>query len=130
MVLIVVSDKRFTNRTKAMISINSKLKRIVMNKSTREMLIEHYKKEFEHVLLLRDPEVPNAFWIRPCEPEQEGARQLGSASGSTRLISCSMLLKELNWHSTKTESFPIFWDSSNDAAKVDLTQNQKEGITK
>jgi len=101
-----------------------------MNKSTREMLIEHYKKEFEHVLLLRDPEVTNAFWIRPCEPEQEGARQLGSTSGSTRLVSCSMLLNELNWHSTKTESFPILWDSGNDAAKVDLTQNQKEGTTK
>ena len=56
MALVVESDKRYVNRSKAMISLNSKLKRIVMNKTTREMMIEQYKKEFEHVLLLRDPE--------------------------------------------------------------------------
>jgi hypothetical protein len=126
MALIVVSDKRYVNRSKAMISLNSKLKRIVMNKTTREMMIEQYKKEFEHVLLLRDPEVTNCFWIRPVEPDQEGARQLNSTSGSTRLISCSLLLHELNWQSTKTETFPISWDPENLAFKVDITKKGGE----
>jgi len=126
MALVVVSDKRYVNRSKAMISLNSKLKRIVMNKTTREMMIEQYKKEFEHVLLLRDPDIDNVFWIRPVEPDQEGARQLNSTSGSTRLISCSLLLHELNWQSTKTESFPISWDPENLAFKVDITKKGGE----
>ena len=123
--LVVVSDKRYVNRTRAMVSINPKLKRIVMNKTARELIIEHYKDEFEHVLLMIDPEVPNCFWIRACNANVEGARQLNQTSGSTRTVSCSLLLNELNWTGNKTESYPLVWDPKNNAAKVDLSQSQK-----
>jgi hypothetical protein len=125
MALVVVSDKRYVNRTRAMVSINPKLKRIVMNKTARELMIEHHKDEFEHVLLMIDPEVPNCFWVRACNANVEGARQLNQTSGSTRTVSCSLLLNELNWTGNKTESYPLVWDPKNNAAKVDLSQSQK-----
>ena len=52
MALQVVMDTRHVFRDKAMVSINPKLRRIIFNKTSREMMIENYKKEFEHVLLL------------------------------------------------------------------------------
>jgi hypothetical protein len=126
MALQVVMNKPHVFRDKAMVSINGKLSRIIFNKTCREMMIQNYKKEFEHVLLLRDPDVENAFWVRPCPPEEEGARQLNAASGSTRSVSCSLLLNELNWRPKKTETYVVSWDIENNAAKVDLTQKVGE----
>ena len=126
MALQVVSDKRHVFRDKALVSINGKLSRIIFNKTCREMMIENYKKEFEHVLLLRDPDIENAFWVRPSGPEEEGARQLNAASGSTRSVSCSLLLNEMNWRPTKTETYLVSWDFQNNAAKVDLSEKVGE----
>jgi hypothetical protein len=128
--LVVVSDKRYVNRGRPTISINPKLRRIIINATARELMIEHYKSEFEHVLLLMDPEVPNCFWMRPISADTEGARQLNATSGSTRTVSCSLLLNELKWKSTKTESYAVIWDSENNAAKVDLAQGQQGGKKK
>lgn len=131
MALIAISDKRHVNRGRPMISINTKLRRIIINKTTRELMIKHYnKKEFEHILLFIDPEVPNTFWMRPCESDKENARRLYSTSDYTRTVSCSLLLNRLDWKSTKTESFPVTWDDKNDAAKIDLSQSQTGGTTK
>ena len=130
MALRVVIDRRYINRERSMVSINPKLRRIVMNKATREMMIEHYGKDFESVLLLIDPYIADAFWIMPCTPDQEGARALNATTGITRTISCSLLLNELNWKSTKTESYPVSWDNENNAAKVELAQQQTGGKEK
>ena len=130
MALQVVIDRRYINRERSMVSINPKLRRIVMNKATREMMIEHYGKDFESVLLLIDPDIADAFWIMPCTPDQEGARALNATTGITRTISCSLLLNELNWKSTKTESYPVNWDNENNAAKVELAQQQTGGKEK
>jgi len=126
MALQVVMDTRHVFRDRAMVSINPKLRRIIFNKACRELMIENYKKEFEHVLLLRDPDIENACWVRPCGPEEEGARQLNAASGSTRSVSCSLLLNELNWQATKTETYSVSWDIQNNAAKVDLSEKVGE----
>jgi len=126
MALQVVMDTRHVFRDRSMVSINPKLRRIIFNKTSRELMVENYKKEFEHVLLLRDPDIENAFWVRPCGPEEEGARQLNAASGSTRSVSCSLLLNELNWQATKTETYSVSWDIQNNAAKVDLSEKVGE----
>ncbi|MGO8877885.1 MAG: hypothetical protein ACLQMS_00025 [Desulfomonilaceae bacterium] len=126
MSLQVVMATRHIFKDKAMISINPKLHRIIFNKACRELMIENYKKEFEHVLLLRDPDIENTFWVRPCGPEEAGSRQLNKASGFTRSVSCSLLLNELNWSATKTETYLVLWDFQNNAAKVDLSQKVGE----
>jgi hypothetical protein len=124
MALKVLIDKRHEYRDQAMVSINPKLKRIVIYKAAREMMIKHYGKEFETVLILWDPKIKNAFWLRPCPPEERGARQLNATSDTTRTLSCRLLLQELDWKGTKTERFPIAWDKENDAARVDLKRDE------
>lgn len=125
MVLEVVIGRRQVNRDKPMISINFKLKRVVISKSTLELMGKYYNKEFSHVLLLIDRNASNAFWIRPCDSGDEGSRNLNKTSGSTRTVSCSLLLDKLNWTVTKTETYPVSWDVPNNAAKVDLSQSDK-----
>jgi hypothetical protein len=121
MVLEVVIDKRRTHRDSARISVNPKLNRIVINKKARELIERNHKKQLTHVQLLRDPDVQNAFWMRPCEPTDIGARQIDTSSGTTLTVSCRLLLKELKWKAKETQSFPISWDAENNAAKVDLS---------
>jgi hypothetical protein len=126
MVLKVIMDRRHVNRQHPTISINPKLKRIAINKTARELMIENYGRKFEHVLLLMDTENSDAFWIRPCEAAEDGARQLIVTSGNTITISCSLLLKEFNWKYTETQSFPLQWDDSNAGAKVDLNLDEEK----
>jgi hypothetical protein len=125
MALVVVSDRRHANRDKPMVSVNYKLKRLIINKSARELMVSYYKKEFENVLLLRDTERSDAFWLMPCSPDVEGARQLNTGGGYTRTVSCSLLLNELKWKSNKTETYPVVYDRENKAFRVDLDQSQK-----
>lgn len=124
MALQVLIDKRHEYRDQAMVSINPKLKRIVIYKAAREMMIKHYRKAFETVLILWDSKIKNAFWLRPCPPEEKGSRQLSATSDTTRTLSCRLLLQQLEWKGTKTERFPIAWDEKNDAARVDLSKSE------
>lgn len=124
MALVIISDKRQVNRGKPMVSLNSKLRRMVINKSARELMIKNYGKEFEFVQLMMDPEVPNVFWMAPCEENDEGARRLNAGTGATRSVSCSLLLNQLGYESEKTQSYAVSWDLVNRAIKVDLTQEE------
>lgn len=126
MALFIISDSRNVNRGKPMVSINTRLRRMVINKSARELMIKNYGKEFEYVQLMMDLEVPKCFWMAPAGENDEGARRLNAGSGATRSVSCSLLLNQLGYESEKTKSYAAIWDSTNRAIKVDLTQDKKE----
>ena len=108
-----------------MVSINPKLKRIVIYKKAREKMIQRYGQEFETVQIMFGKDYKDAFWLSPCDPNEEGARQLNATSDTTRTLSCSLLLRTLEWEGTKTERFPVKWDSEYDAWRVDLSQPRK-----
>ena len=127
MALQVLIDKRHRHRDKPMVSVNPKLKRIVIYKKARELMIKEYGKEFETVLILFDPKIKDSFWLRPCRSDEEGARQLNATSDTTRTLSCSLLLKELGWVGTKTERFAVTWDAENDAARVYISTPEAKG---
>ncbi len=122
MALVIISDSRSVNRGKPMVSINTRLRRMVINKSARELMIKNYGKEFEFVQLMMDLEVPNCFWMAPCGENDEGARRLNAGTGASRSVSCSLLLNQLGYSRETTESYAVAWDSSNRAIKVDLGQ--------
>lgn len=126
MALVIISDSRHVNRGKPMVSINTRLRRMVINKSARELMIKNYGKEFEFVQLMMDPQIPNVYWMAPCEESDEGSRRLNAGTGATRSVSCSLLLNQLGYSSDTTKSYAVIWDSSNRAIKVDLTQDKKE----
>lgn len=130
MALVIISDKRHVNRGKPMVSINTRLRRMVINKSARELMIKNYGKEFEFVQLMMDPQIPNVYWMSPCEENDEGSRRLNAGTGATRSVSCSLLLNQLDYSSDTTKSYAVTWDSDNRAVKVDLTQGQEGGKKK
>jgi hypothetical protein len=126
MALVPVGDKRYLNRDKPMVSINPKLNRLVIYQKTRELMIEHNDgKEFEHIVLLRDPEELDAFWIKVADSEEPFARKLNATSDTTRTAAISLLLKELDWKGKATERFPAMWDSKNKCIKVDISKRSQ-----
>jgi hypothetical protein len=124
MALIIISDKRHVNRGKPSVSINAKLRRIVINKSARELMIKNYGKEFEFVQLMLETEIPNVFFMAPCEEDDEGSRRLNAGTGATRSVSCSLLLNQLGYESDTTKSYAVAWDAVNRSIKVDLSQEE------
>lgn len=126
MALQRVGDERYLHRDQPMVSINPKLNRLVIYQKTRELMIEHNNgEEFEHIVLLRDPEDMDAFWIQVADEGETYARKLNATSDTTRTASVSLLLKELKWTGKKTERFPAEWDKKNKCVKVDISEREK-----
>lgn len=130
MKLKVLVDDRHRHRSSAMVSINPKLRRIVIYKKSREEMIQKYGQEFETVQIMFHKDIKDAFWLTPCDPDEEGARQLNATSDTTRTLSCSLLLKTLEWEGTKTERFPITWDTEHEAWKVDVSGRKGKEVKK
>jgi hypothetical protein len=120
--LEVILNERATNKDCPTVSVNGTLKRILINGRAMEMISEHFGKEVSHVTLLRDPKTERCLWIRAATPEERGARSLGSTKGSTKLVSCAVVLRLIGYNETKTSSFPIFFDSENQAFKIDMKE--------
>ena len=120
--LEVVIDERRRHKGKAQVaSINTKLGRITLSKSAYEMMKKRYRRDFDFVQVLMDPDQPKAFWIRACEENGEGSRKINRAR-QTCTISAVLLLKALKLNFDKTRRFQISWDGKNLAAKVHLTK--------
>ncbi len=109
-----------------LISMNSKMSRIVIYKKTLELIKEKTKHDPKFVRLGITDKHPNAFWIKPCAQGDEGALKV-HVMGNTRMISAKSLfniLQEKGWYRPegKTDKFPVEWDKDNDAIKVDLKE--------
>lgn len=118
-----VADERFLRRDHPMVSINPKLKRLIIYQKAREMMIEKSGvPDFEYVILFLDEEgeYPQSFWMKPVEEGELHARKLNVTSDSTRTLAISMLLNKLKWSGNKTERFPLVWDKKAKCARVDL----------
>ncbi len=122
--LELVADEKHLGRGDLVVSVSPGRKKLTLYKAAREMMTEHYGQEFEQVLLFRDEEAPDKFWIRPCGPKDSGARKLDSPSPATRTLSISLLLKKLKWMPKKTIRLPISWDAENKAAVVTIDRSK------
>ena len=120
MALEVVVDKRRIRRDGAKVSINPKLSRILLNKKAVKLIEQNYRKQLTHVQLLIDSGVQDAFWVRPCEPIDFGARKIDTSSGSSLIPSCRLLLRRLKMEGGETRCFPVIWDAGNNAARIKL----------
>jgi hypothetical protein len=120
MALEVVVDERRICRDGAKVSINPKLSRIVLNKKAIKLIEQNCSKQLTHVQLLIDSEIQDAFWVKPCEPIDFGARKIDTSSGSSLVVGCRLLLRKLKWHGEETRWFPVVWDAGNNAAKIKL----------
>lgn len=109
-----------------MVSINIKIKRLVLFKSALDLMTRKYGKKFENVLILFDSEVTNCFWLRPCSDNEHGARKLTPASRSSRTLSISLLIGKLGLRGEGTQKFALEWDEENSAAKVTINYEEKE----
>ena len=87
---------------------------------TMELMIKHHGGPFEHVQIFIETDAPNKFWLKPCESSADGARRLFHASASTRGLSISLLLQELNPTPEMTLRLPLVWDDEHGAGRVDL----------
>ena len=124
--LEVVVSERGSSSDLAMVRVNGKLSRIVINKRAMADMTEQFGQEVNHVLLLRDKDIQKCMWIRAANPEERGARKLGSTKGSTRLVSCGAILRLVGYKETSTLTFPISWDPENLAFKVDMSEEECE----
>lgn len=122
--LEVVVNERATNKDVPTVSVNGKLKRLLISSMAMETMAQHFGKEISYVQLLRDPAIERCIWIRASEPEERGARSLGSTKGSTKLVACAVVLRLIGYFETKTASFPIVYDPQNAAFKVDMKEGQ------
>jgi hypothetical protein len=130
MALEVVVNESRSNRDIPRVTVNGALKRLLINGKAMEEIQKKFGKPVSHLVLLRDPEIERCIWIRAAEPEERGARSLGSTKGSTKLVSCSMLLRLVGYNDeTKTVSFPIVYDPENAAFKVDMAEKENEVTT-
>jgi hypothetical protein len=119
---VITNDRRAKEVKEAIteISMVPKLKRIVINRASLDIMVKNYKQNFNSVVLLKNPESNESFWIRPCVSEQVGARKLSTIGKNTKIISCRPLFYKLNWLVGKTSKFPTTWDKKNNALKVEL----------
>ena len=124
--LEVVLSQRSSRSDLAMVRVSGKLSRIVINRRAMQEITDRFGNEVNHVLLLRDPDIPKCMWIRAANPEDRGARKLGSTKGSTRLVSCGVTLRLVGYDEISTSTFPISWDPENLAFKVDMSENECE----
>lgn len=124
--LEVVLSQRSSRSDLAMVRVSGKLSRIVINRRAMQEITDRFGNEVNHVLLLRDPDIPKCMWIRAANPEDRGARKLGSTKGSTRLVSCGVTLRLVGYDETQTSTFPISWDPENLAFKVDMSEKECE----
>ena len=128
--LVVIADSRRgkTLNGETIVSVNPKLKRMTLYKTTKNLMAEKSGQEFDHVLLLKSPTSKDKFWIRPCNPNQPGARKLNS-NGVTKTLSCSMLLHEVSWDPEKTVNLDVKWDDNYNALKVEVPKEDKDAVT-
>ena len=108
------------------VAINSKLKRLTLNKIGFNFLYLKHGKESEFIQILLDDDRPKVFWIRLCIPEAVGAKKMDRPSPGTRSCNIAVLLNELHLKFEKTARFNLTWDEEVKAGKIDL----KEGSGK
>jgi hypothetical protein len=118
MVLELLLDKRHLHKGETMVSLNIKLRRLVLYKSSLDLMKEKYGQEFDHVLIFFDSEVPNCFWLRPASADEHGSRKLSPASQSCRMLSISLLIGKLGLKGEETQKLPLEWDEKNSSAKI------------
>lgn len=126
MVLEILIDQRNLYRGETMVSINIKLRRLVLFRSAIDLMVAKYGSKFENVLILFDSEVKDAFWLRPCSADEHGSRKLTAASRSSRTLSISLLIGRLGLGGEGTQKFPLEWDDENSAAKVTVVTNHEK----
>jgi hypothetical protein len=125
--LKLVMDYKHKDRGGQLVALDPKRKRLGLYKEAMELMIRSYGGAFEHVQIFVDPEAPNKFWLKPCESSADGARRLSHASPSTRGLSISLLLQELNPTPETTLRLPLVWDDEHGAGRVDLGATNKGG---
>jgi len=103
------------------LTVNSKLGRIVMSSQLYDYAKENYGKDFSYVQLLMISSGDPIFLIKPCDKEVPGARGVHIASGS-RVISAKLLLQKMNWKSETGMHFNASWEEKPHyrALRVDL----------
>jgi hypothetical protein len=125
MALKLVIDYKHKDRGGQLVALDPRRKRLGLYKEAMELMIKHYGRHFEQVQIFVDPEAPNKFWLKPCESSAEGARKLGQSSVSTRGLSISLLLQELDPKPETTLRLPLVWDEEHAAGRVDLETTNK-----
>jgi hypothetical protein len=120
MALKLVIDDKHKDRGGQLVALDPRHRRLGLYKGALELMIRYNGGPFEHVQIFVDPEAPNKFWLKPCEGSADGARKLYHSSRSTRGLSVSRLLQELDAKLETTLRFPLVWDEEHSAGRVDL----------
>jgi hypothetical protein len=101
------------------VTINSKIKRLTINKSGMALL----KSEFNvtnFLQILFDDERTDVFWVRLCVSTDVGAKRLAPASPNTKSVAVQGLLAKLKWDVNYTVRAPMVWDNEVRAARINL----------
>ncbi len=125
MVFKLVRDDKHKDRGSQIVSLDPRRSRLGLYKETMELMTKHHGGPFEHVQIFVDTDAPNKFWLKPCESSADGARKLFHSSRSTRGLSISLLLQELNPTPKTTLRLPLVWDNEHGAGRVDLGSTNK-----
>lgn len=120
MVLKLVRDDKHRDRGGQLVALDPKRRRLGLYKKAMELMIKHHGGPFEHVQIFVDTDAPQKFWLKPSESTADGARKLFHSSPSSRGLSISLLLQELNPTPEMTLRLPLVWDDEHGAGRVDL----------
>jgi hypothetical protein len=117
MALQTYVEEKQNRRGKLLIGFNKKLNRISLHKTSKDLLARSYG-PFNCVLIKFDPEVKNSFWLAPCSEKELGAKKVNK----TYVSISEALSKKMGLDSIKKESgsLPVYWDSKNNAVKIDV----------
>lgn len=127
MVLKLVRDDKHKDRGGQLVALDPRRRRLGLYKEAMELMRKHHGGPFEHVQIFVETEAPNKFWLKPCESSADGARKLFHSSPSTRGLSISLLLQELNPTPETTLRLPLVWDEEHSAGRVDVGVSNREG---
>ncbi|MHB8205509.1 MAG: hypothetical protein ACYDHG_17650 [Desulfomonilaceae bacterium] len=127
MVFKLVRDDKHKDRGGQLVALDPRRRRLGLYKEAMDLMTKHHGGSFEHVQIFVDTDAPNRFWLKPCISSADGARKLFHSSPSTRALSISLLLQELNPTPETTLRLPLVWDDEHGAGRVDLVSTNKEG---
>ena len=106
------------------VTINSKIKRLTINKTGMVLLSDNSMQprtyNNDSLQILFDDERTDVFWVRLCVSTDVGAKRLAPASPNTKSVAVQGLLAKLKWDVDYTVRAPMVWDNEVRAARINL----------
>ena len=119
MAVTILLNKVNQKINRPIVTISPKIKRLSLNRSAVLMMTSHTQAS-QFVQILMDSDKKDVFWVRFCDEESTGSIKLDKTSTFTRTCSVTPLVHLLRGKINEKTRFPMSWDESMNAGKIDV----------